>query len=368
MILGQLELLNYKNLESISLQASPRVNFIIGANGIGKTNLLDCIYYTGMTRSYFSSSDKLICRKNQNFFRIEGQYFEQSLEHQLVVKVAPGSIKEFEWDGYQLERATEHIGRIPVVFVSPDDIFSFIQESSSRRSFLDQSLVQVDADYLRELTSYNRLLKQRSAILKLGYQQGLDTLLDSYDLQMIEPANAIYQKRKAMVEALNPLLNQLSLLFSGEEQSSVLKYQSDAEENLFELWKTDRMRDKMSGRVNSGIHRDKLIPEFNHGSLKEFGSQGQIKTFILALRIAQYEYLNKMSGMKPILLLDELFAQLDGQRVEALIKYLASEHTGQCFITDNYLNRAVELKDQIGLESCIFELRHNELHIYEKNQ
>ncbi|MBK9272232.1 MAG: DNA replication/repair protein RecF [Saprospiraceae bacterium] len=368
MVLRKLNLLNYKNLECISIAPHPQMNFIIGSNGAGKTNLLDSIYYTGMTRSYFSASDKNVCKFSQEFFRIEAFFSEQREDHELIVKVAPGAVKEFEWDGVPLKKATDHIGKVPVVLVSPDDIFSFIQDANSRRSFLDQTLVQTDHKYLTELLQYNRLLKQKTQLLKSPQLKGLETILDSFDQQMIQPAMYIAQKRAEMVAELNPLLIELSAIFSLNEQNSSLIYQSDSDDKILEKWHFDRPKDLRTARVHSGIHKDRLIAEFNGKSLKDFGSQGQIKTFILSLRLAQYNFLYEKCGMKPILLLDELFAKLDGARVRSLMQFLSSKHSGQCFITDNYLSRALDLKNQLVMESTIFELDKNGIRIYEKKQ
>lgn len=370
MVLDYIKILNFKNIRLVSADWSSRVNFIIGPNGVGKTNLLDAIYYSCMTRSYFSKPDKDLVHWDSDFFRLECKFSQFEARHSLIVKVMPGEMKEFEWDGLQQTQATHHLGRVPVVMVAPDDIFSFVFDSESRRQFLNQTLIQLDQEYLKHLAVYHKLLKQKQLALKSFYKSGKvdHTLLDIYDAQMEAPAQFIYRSRKALVEELNPLLNHLTGRFSKGEQSSELEYDSHVSEEVKFLWARERDRDIVTQRIQSGIHRDKLRLISDGHLLKDYGSQGQIKTFILALRIAQYEYLKKFSGIRPILLLDDLFAKLDAGRVESLLVYLAEQESGQCFITDNYLERASDLSRRAGLMVRIYTLENDNLALYETHQ
>ncbi len=370
MVLDHIKILNYKNIRQVSADWSSRVNFIIGPNGSGKTNLLDAIYYSSMTRSYFSKPDKDLVNWDSDFFRLECRFREGQMDHFLVVKLMPGQLKEFEWDGQLQSHATQHLGRIPIVMVAPDDIYSFVFDSEARRQFLNQTLIQVDQNYLKNLADYHKLLKQKQLALKEFSRSGKvdHTLLDIYDAQMAGPARFIFNCRNGLVAELNPLINALARRFSNGGQNANLEYESHASEDLVMSWARERDKDLHTQRIQSGIHRDKLRLISDGYLLKDYGSQGQIKTFVLALRIAQYEYLRKFSGVRPILLLDDLFAKLDAGRVEALLVYLAEQDSGQCFITDNYLERASELSRRSGLIGRIYTLENHNLALYETHQ
>lgn len=360
---------NYRNLASISMNPGLGINFVIGPNGVGKTNLLDAFYYNSMTKSYFTASDKLICRDGQEFFRLYSEVINVTDHHHLEIRVIPGKSKTLIWDGLSQTKASEHIGRVPVVMISPDDVFKLVDSQDSRREFLNQALVQIDKLYLDALTQYSKILKQKLALVKNKHisLSKAEQLLDVYDQQLEKPAIYIAQSRSNFVSNLNPILDKLSLEFSEQKQSSSLEHETHSMDGIFELWKSSRKKDIESGRIQYGTHRDKVKFNFNGHSLREYGSQGQIKTFILALRIAQYLYLKDFCKVKPVLLLDDLFAKLDMKRVEALLQYLVEHISGQCFVSDNYLDRAMFLKNEMANEAEIFLLENNILRPYEKS-
>jgi|JI10StandDraft_1071094.scaffolds.fasta_scaffold00533_30 DNA replication and repair protein RecF len=370
MILTQLNLTHFKNFEKLNYPWQSGINFIIGPNGVGKTNILDAIYTSCITKSFFQTNDHQLILHGKDFFRLEANWQDNDEIHEVVVKMATDKIKEIEWDQKKYLKASDHVGKIPVVMVVPDDIFTFIHESEDRRKFINQTLIQVDHQYLVHLLQYNRLLKQRNAVLKQAKKtQHIDyNLLDSYHFGMNLSAKYIYSKRHDFIEQLNPLLNEFSLKISKGLQNSSIKYTSDAAEDLLEKWQNEYQKDMLMGRTNSGIHRDQLIPYFNEKRLKEFGSQGQIKTLLLALRLAQYRFLYKYSGVKPVMLLDDLFAKLDATRIASLLDVLIEEKIDQCFITDNHSDRAKKLAAKINSKSNIVYLIDGNLAPYETDE
>ncbi|MBK6572112.1 MAG: DNA replication and repair protein RecF [Saprospiraceae bacterium] len=367
MILTNLNLIQFKNFKNLSYPWQDGINFIIGPNGAGKTNILDAIYYSCMTKSFFNSNDGQMILNGKDFFRMEATWQDEVETHFLVVKMAENKLKEVEWDLKKYLKASDHVGKIPVVMVVPDDIFTFIHDSEDRRKFINQTLIQVDHQYLMHLLQYNRLLKQRNASLKLAKSsQHTDYhLLDSYHQGMNLSAKYIYEKRRDFLVQLNPLLDQFSLKISKGLQNSYMEYTSDAAEDLISKWQREYPKDLLLARTHSGIHKDQLIPFFNEKKLKEYGSQGQIKTLLLALRLAQYRYLYKYSGKKPVMLLDDLFAKLDSSRIESLLDVLIEEQIDQCFITDNHPERAKNLASKINSKSNIVYLNDGNLAPYE---
>lgn len=272
---------------------------------------------------------------------MEADFINQDKTHQLIIKYKPQSIKELSWDDKIYTKASEHIGKIPVVMIVPDDIFTFIHHSDDRRKFMDQTLVEIDSEYLQHLSNYNRILKQRNAALKLMKQSNRrdDQLLEIYEQGLLIAAQYIYNKRKQFIEDIGPMLASYSNKISQNKQGSTITFESDARQDLGILWATQRDKDFYTQRTNVGIHKDQLEPFFNEKPLRQFGSQGQIKTFLLALRLAQYKFLFQFSGKKPILILDDLFSKMDSARVQQLLFLLEAEHTGQCFITDTHLDQ-----------------------------
>ncbi|HRI33558.1 MAG TPA: DNA replication and repair protein RecF [Saprospiraceae bacterium] len=367
MYLSRLKLLQFKNINDLSLSIGPGFNFIIGNNGVGKTNIMDAIYYACLSKSFFQASDKLVVQHNTDFFRLEADFINQDKIHQLIIKYKPQSLKELSWDDKIYTKASEHIGKIPVVMIVPDDVFTFIHHSEDRRKFMDQTLVQIDSEYLQHLNNYNRILKQRNAALKLMKQSNRrdDQLLDIYEQGLLQAAQYIYIKRKQFIEDIGPMLASYSNQISQNKQGSTITFESDASQDLDILWASQRDKDFYTQRTNAGIHKDQLEPFFNEKPLRQFGSQGQIKTFLLALRLAQYKFLFQFSGKKPILILDDLFSKMDSARVQQLLFLLEAEHTGQCFITDTHLDRAQQLIKKISGESQIFQINDGNLALHE---
>ncbi len=346
-----IKLVNWKNFESATLAFAERLVLFTGLNGMGKTNLLDAIHYLCMTRSYFGLREKLLVRHGADFFRLEAGFEKDSRTHRVVAKVVPGKKKEFEVDGTPVPTFADHIGQFPVVMVAPADIQLAYEGSESRRKLLDAALSQTDKAYLDQLVQYTRLLKHRNHLLRQLAEQPHQphTLLDTIDHQMAAPAQAIHQRRAAWVERLNPLLQHYYEIVSEGRETVACTYKSQlAHKSLSELLTEKRRQDLALGYSTAGIHRDDLDFRIDGRPLKQFASQGQLKSFILALKLAQYQLFVDEHGRTPLLLLDDLFDKLDQRRVSKLLELLLSQNFGQVCITDTHAGRIPAILRSFG--------------------
>lgn len=370
MVLCSLRLFQFKNLDQFTFHPGPGMNFIIGENGMGKTNLLDAIHFCCLTKSYFQHSEKLCIEHTKDYFRIESDWKDnQNEEHEVVVKCTKSSGREVSWDKVFYKIASEHLGKIPVVMIVPDEVYTFVTMTEERRKFLNYCLIQTDKEYLRQLNLYNQQYKQRLILLKNNRNPDASSskLLDVYESSMASSSEYIVQKRKLLISELNPLLNFFSEKISSGQQSSKISYNSNAVDNdLLKVWKEERYNDAITGRTRTGIHRDKLDCIFNDQSIQSFGSQGQIKTFVIALRLAQMKYLESNTKLNPVLLLDDLFAKLDEERVAQLLKIIEMSDIKQCFISDTNLNRAKKISSELNIPCTLHQLQNNKISIYEK--
>lgn len=324
---------------------------------MGKTNLLDAIYYLCMGKSYFSVRDQFLVEHGESFFRLVGQFELADRTDKLVVKVMPKQRKELEVNGRLYDKLADHVGRFPVVIVVPDDTQLIREGSEERRRFIDNTLSQLDADYLRNLFQYNKVLKQRNALLKQwGGRLLSEDLLQVYDEQMLGPAKYIHARREAFIEEFElPFQSAHQAICGGAEQAS-LRYRSALNETpLLELLQSKRDKDVALERTSQGIHRDDLIFHLGEHPLKRLGSQGQLKSFILALKLAQYRFLMAERKVPPILLLDDIFDKLDPQRVQQLVEYILREDFGQVFISDTDQDRISKvLRDNAASEPRLY--------------
>lgn len=324
---------------------------------MGKTNLLDAIYYTCLGKSYFSSGDRLVLKKGEEFIRIESHISVADRKEKFIAKIIPGKKKEISIDDKKIERISDHIGRYPVTIVAPDDIQLLLEGSEPRRNFLNHNLIQYDVNYTNHLIKYNRLLKQRNALLKsFAERQTWDgALLNAITEQMEEPTIYIHQKRRALVDELIPFFTDNYALISGERESCDIRYKSSLNEASFSAIMNQSMdKDRVLQRTTDGVHKDDLIFIMNDQLLKPFGSQGQLKSFILSLKLAQYRILKDKSGMTPILLLDDVFDKLDHERVGHLLKILHDQDYGQVFLTDKDEEDIPAVLKQISNDYAIF--------------
>jgi DNA replication and repair protein RecF len=334
--LSRIHLVQFKNYADQALAFSPRLNGFVGQNGMGKTNLLDAIYYLCMGKSYFAVRDQFIVQHEQDFFRLVGKFAYAEKEDTLVVKVVPRQRKELELNGKRYARLADHVGRFPVVIVVPDDTQLIREGSEERRRFLDNTLSQLDSDYLRHLLQYNKVVKQRNALLKKNAGRNTSSdLLAVYDAQLSEPAQYIFSRRKSFVKNFTaPFQHAHQAICGGQEEVSLAYRSVLAKDTLQNILLENREKDRHLERTTQGIHRDELVFKLGGHPLKRLGSQGQLKSFVLALKLAQYRFLQAERQQPPVLLLDDIFDKLDPQRVEQLLNYILAEDFGQIFLSD----------------------------------
>jgi len=336
-------LTNFKNYTESKFSVGPKFNLISGLNGIGKTNLLDAIYYLSVGRSYFTPFDHRVVRKDEAFFRLEGLVARDDKHHKVVFKVKPGSLKELFVDDVIVSRISEHLSFIPVVFSAPRDIDLVYGASLTRRKYFDHLLCQVDQTYLQALVRYNHLLDMRNAALKQGFPD-LRRVIATYDEQMAPLAHLVHEKRLWAVNNLGPRLMETYLTLADKKEAINLSYKSDLDEYPYRVlvdmnWEAD----KNTGRSNSGIHKDDYILEIKDMAAKAYGSQGQVKSLVFALHLSKYRILAEQSGFKPILILDDIFDKLDERRLERLMHILSGDEFGQVFISDTSGKRVSEI-------------------------
>ena len=358
MHLQRLILTDFKNIRNADITFSQGVNCFLGNNGAGKTNLLDAVHYLSMTRSYFSHIDAQAISFGAPFFSLSGHYlFEDAPgEHIVCVAQATGE-KWVKRNDKNYARFSEHLGLLPIVMISPSDTQLIHGSAEERRRFLNALLSQMDLSYLSVLQQYNKILIQRNQYLKQG---GSNVgMIEAFDLQLSAKATVIYQKRVDLCKRLAPEAQKYYAILSGKAEELSLSYRSDLENSSLEsLLKESFSRDQALGFTSLGIHRDDVVFMLNHHSVRKFGSQGQQKTFLLALKLAQFEVMKHRSGTASMLLLDDVFDKLDMNRVAHLLKLVAQEHFGQIFITDSNKARMESVINQFTNEYAIFDVNN----------
>lgn len=321
---------------------------------MGKTNLLEAIYYLAVGKNYAGLPDAYLAQHDSTFFRLEGSFFIQEKKEKIVAKVIPRNSKVLERNGVAYDRISEHLGLIPIVYITPDDTALVKEGSEVRRRFLDNTLSQISRHYLQHLITYNRLLKQRNALLKqFAENQTFNSrLLRVYNQQMEEPAHFIYEERKQFTNRFNQILMDVVSRLSSENESVSCNYQCSLndEGSLPAQLIIAEEKDRQLQRTTVGIHKDDLQFRLEDLPLKRFASQGQLKTFVLALKLAQYELLREEKKELPLLLLDDIFDKLDQSRVENLLRYIQNSAFGQVFITDTHPDRIVSILDRLQLD------------------
>ena len=360
MYLHELKLANFKNCESADMVLSEKVNCFVGLNGAGKTNILDSIYYLSFCKSFFGATDKLNIRHNQDFFSIHGLYSHDDKDDELVSCIQKrDSQKSFRFNKKEYSRLSDHIGKFPLVMISPYDRDLINEGSDLRRKFIDGVISQFDPLYLNALLKYNRALLQRNMQLKqFAETRTFDRdLLRLWDDQLIMNAEDIHAKRQRFLEEFLPIFQHYYEIVSGGNEQVGIGYQTRlSEKSLRELLDESLNSDCHSGYTNAGIHKDDLEFELDGHQLKKFGSQGQQKSFVVSIRLAQFEFNYQKIGYKPILLLDDIFDKLDDQRVMKLVRLVGDNHFGQVFITDTQRKRVESLFDDTDINHKIFEV------------
>jgi len=357
--LRHLTLLNFKNYQEAIVEFCPKINCLVGNNGIGKTNVLDAIYYLSLCKSAFNASDIQNIRHGQEFFVIQGEYQKVEKVEQINCGLKTGHKKVFKRNGKEYEKISEHIGLLPLVIISPYDNNLILEGSDERRKFMDGVLSQFDHQYLEDLLRYNRILLQRNLLLKdFNLKNWFDPdMLEMWNEQMIAVGNRIFEKRRDFIQHLIPVFQHYYEFVSGGAEEVELAYESQLFEGDFaDLIINSQERDRRVLYSTTGIHKDDLVLKLSGYPIKRVGSQGQQKTFLVALKLAQFDYIKQETKEFPILLLDDIFDKFDAGRVEKIISLVSGSNFGQIFITDTHPERMNEILTQMNGNYKLFQI------------
>ncbi len=358
MILNSLSVLNYKNITESELFFSPKINCFVGKNGMGKTNFLDAIYYLSFCKSHSNSIDSQNIKHDEEFFLLQGNYTRLNEAEYIYSAMKRKQKKQFKRNKKEYDKLSDHIGLLPLVLVSPDDISLISEGSEERRKFVDGVISQYNKEYLQHLLHYNNALKQRNALLKLPEFDS--SVIEIWEEQMDIYGKQIYHERKLFVQAFVPIFQRFYSQISGGSELVGLEYVSQYEkhENLKERMLATRSRDQILGYSTQGIHKDELEMTLGDYPIKRVGSQGQNKTYLTALKFAQFDFLKKAHHFTPLLLLDDIFDKLDAERVEQIVKLVSEDLFGQIFITDTNREHLDHLLARLGQKAKIFYIEN----------
>jgi DNA replication and repair protein RecF len=359
MRIAHLSLINFRNYHEISIDFSGGINCLLGHNGAGKTNLLDAIHYLSFCKSYFNSFDNQNILHEEEMFVIQGLFDREGNKEEIYCAQKRNERKQFKRNKKDYAKLSEHIGLLPVVMITPLDAELLYDGSDIRRKFVDSIISQVDSEYLNALIEYNKALLNRNATLKQFQESRTwdDSLLAIYNDILVSRGKAIFKKRQEFTEEFSPLFLKAYLEISGESEKAHVEYSSNLMEGNFEdLLVNSIGKDRVLTYTTMGIHKDEWIFCMEGRSLKKFASQGQQKSFIIALKVAQYRYLKKKYASAPILLLDDIFDKLDDTRVNCLIDMVCSDEFEQVFITDTNLLRMKKLLENRDKDYRLFPI------------
>ena len=378
MILKKLSILNYKNISEAQLELSPKMNCFIGPNGAGKTNVLDVVYYLSFCRSASNPIDSQVIRHEEPFCLIEGEYEDEMRKekgemgngiitpHREIVSVGMkrGQKKHFKRNKKEYRRLSEHIGLIPLVVVSPSDTLLIEGGSEERRRLVDMVISQYDRTYIDHLSCYNTALAQRNTLLKMEDQTPDPALMQIWEEQMAEEGEQIFLRRRSFVEELIPVFQEYYQQISQHREQVGLNYVSHCQRgSLLDVIQRDRMKDLAVGYSLHGVHRDDLEFTLDGHLMKREGSQGQNKTYVIALKLAQFDFLKRTASQTtPLLLLDDIFDKLDASRVEQIVKLVSGDSFGQIFITDTNRDHLDQILSNSALDYQIFHVENGVIH------
>ena len=363
MWLKRISIVNYKNLEQAELTFSRKMNCIIGKNGMGKTNLMDAVYYLSFCKSATNPIDSQNIRHEQDFFVLQGFYETDGGDpEEVYCGLKRRQKKQFKRNKKEYTRLSDHIGLIPLVMVSPADTLLIAGGSEERRRFMDVVISQFDREYLDALIRYNKALMQRNTLLKAELEPD-EELMIVWEEMMASTGEIVFRKRRQFIEEFIPIFQSYYAYISQNREQVKLSYQSHAAEgDLLTLLRENRQRDRVMGYSLKGIHKDDLIMQLGEFPMKREGSQGQNKTYLIALKLAQFEFLKRTgSGTTPLILLDDIFDKLDALRVEQIVKLVAGDNFGQIFITDTNRDHLDRILKKIEGDYKLFEVENGEV-------
>jgi len=357
MYLKNIRLQQFKNYQKAQVQFSKEINCFVGVNGSGKTNLLDAIHYLCLTKSAINGVDLLNILHNKDFFTVFGNFDLEGKEFEVRCIFESGKKKQVLQNGKAIEKMSEHIGLLPVVIIAPDDTLLIKGGSEERRRFFDNMLCQMDKQYMDRLVRYQHFLKQRNALIKQFADKGKwdKAFVEPYDKEIIELSKLIATSRKSFTEEYGPLLKEFYDIISDNQESIDIQYDTHClSEDFSSEFKNNWQRDFILKRTNMGIHKDDFLFGISDYPIKKFGSQGQQKSYVIALKLAQFQIFLTHKKTKPILLLDDIFDKLDDIRIEKMMNLVADHRFGQLFITDARPERSKTILAGIEAESKFF--------------
>ena len=363
MILKKLTILNYRNIAAADMEFSPKVNCFVGHNGEGKTNVLDAIYFLSLTKSAANSLDSMNVRHGEDLLMVQGVYDLNGTEEDISIGMKLHQKKHVKRNQKEYKRLAEHIGLLPLIMASPNDASIISGGSDERRRLMDMVISQYDSAYMNALMAYNKALLQRNALLK-EEEEPSEEIISIYEEIMAENGACIYQKRKAFIEEFIPVFQHFYQLISDGNESVSLHYSSHGERgNLLDIIQRDRAKDRIVGYSLHGIHKDELEMTLDGFPIKREGSQGQNKTYIISLKLAQFDFL-KRTGSKttPLLLLDDIFDKLDAKRVEQIVNIVSGDAFGQIFITDTNREHLDKILERSQGNYKIFHVEGGNIH------
>ena len=360
MNLKHLSLLNFKNYENLEIDFSKGVNCITGPNGVGKTNLLDAVYYLALTKSYFNPIDRQMVRHDEKMMMVKGEFTDEGKKETIVCSLRSGQKKMVKRNRKEYGKISEHIGLIPIVIITPFDSFLILEGSDVRRKFIDGIISQEDQGFLQILIQYNRALAQRNMLLKhFSREHHFDAdALEVWDAKIIDLGEAVFNKRNAFITNFIPVFLEFYKKIGGRKENAGIEYRSTLSEGNYKQQLKDAIRDDLIKQYTTkGVHKDDLVFTIDGYPLKKFGSQGQQKTFLLALKLAQFRQMQEKMQKTPILLLDDIYDKLDSTRMKQLMELVSEKGFEQIFITDTHPTRVRELFINSGFEVNAIQIK-----------
>ena len=365
MNLQAISLLNFKNFGEADITFSPRINCFVGNNGVGKTNILDAIHYLCLCKSYFNPVDTQNIRHDQEFAVIQGVFSSGDKSDEVFCSIHRNRNKIFKRNKKEYDKLAHHIGLFPVVMISPEDSSLIMEGSEERRKFLNSVISQYDKTYLEDMISYNKILSQRNRLLKDNRGNGFDEdMFRVYDDLMVKPATRIFARRAEYTERMIPIFRKYYHFIAPEHEDVDLQYNSQLEGQDFPaLLNNSREKDRIMQYTTQGIHKDDLLLKLNGYPMKKTGSQGQQKTFLVTLKLAQFDFIKEMNQSRPILLLDDVFDKFDETRVRKIIKLVSDEHFSQIFITHTDESKMKSILEEMDTDFRLFRINEGNIEV-----
>ncbi|MFO7620105.1 MAG: DNA replication/repair protein RecF [Bacteroidales bacterium] len=359
MHLKKLSLTNFKNYDQAELEFSPVINCFVGNNGVGKTNILDAIHYLSLSKSFFNNCDTVNIKHNEDFFLVQGLFVRDDEESNILCSFGKQRQKVLRRNGKEYLRLSEHVGRFPVVMISPADSSLILEGSEERRKFLNKIISQYNPGYLDSVLRYNKALQQRNRLLKNFTMSGSFDIemLSVWDDQLIKYGSVVHKERDSLVNEMVNVFQEYYSFISDQAETVRLIYESQLLKEEFGNLLTEALkRDRLLEYTTVGVHKDDLLLEMNGFPVKLLGSQGQQKSYLVALKLAKFDYIKRKAGFSPILLLDDIFDKFDAIRVEQIIRLVGNHRFGQIFITDTHQSRLQDILKNLDVDFKLFRI------------